>query len=226
MGRPRKDATTQEIRERLIEAMSNRLVHEPINAVTVASLIEEVGCNRSTFYYHFVNVAQLSEVALDAAVPVDIPLAVLSFIQKGIPPRKENLEGSDSRRTKADASDSEDGLSRSPLFASINIPDLVCQNSRKIDTLCAILNGPNAPLAQKQIKQRFWEEILPELGASLALNADDPKFRIVFEYASAGILALMAYRAETGFAYPVETFLQYLVPEIPTALLTILSQAD
>ena len=122
MGRPRKDATAQEIRERLIEAMSNRLVHEPINAVTVASLIEEVGCNRSTFYYHFVNVAQLSEVALDAAVPVDIPLAVLSFIQKGIPPRKENLEGSDSRRTKADASDSEDGLSRSPLFASINIP--------------------------------------------------------------------------------------------------------
>ena len=226
MGRPRKDTTTQEIRERLIEVMSNRLIHEPIDAVTVSSLIEEAGCNRSTFYYHFANVTQLSEVALDAAVPVDIPLAVLSFIQKGIPPRKEDLKGNDSHRTKADAPDREDGLLRSPLFASINIPDLVCQNSGKIDTLCAILNGPNAPLAQKQIKQRFWEEILPKLGASLALNADDPKFRIVFEYASAGILALMAYRAETGFAYPVETFLQYLVPEVPAALLTILSQAD
>lgn len=32
----------------------------------------------------------------------------------------------------------------------------------------------------------------------------------------------MAYRAETDFAYPVETFLQCLAPEVPAALLTVL----
>ena len=50
MGRPRKDATTQDVRERLIVAMADRLIREPASAVTVTSLIKEVGCNRSTFY--------------------------------------------------------------------------------------------------------------------------------------------------------------------------------
>lgn len=53
MGRPRKDATTQDVRERLIVAMADRLIREPASAVTVTSLIKEVGCNRSTFYYFF-----------------------------------------------------------------------------------------------------------------------------------------------------------------------------
>ena len=52
MGRPRKDATTQDVRERLIVAMADRLIREPASAVTVTSLIKEVGCNRSTFYYY------------------------------------------------------------------------------------------------------------------------------------------------------------------------------
>lgn len=34
----------------------------------------------------------------------------------------------------------------------------------------------------------------------------------------------MAYRAETGFAYPVETFLHCLAPEVPAALLAVLSE--
>lgn len=52
MGRPRKDATTQDVRERLIVAMADRLIREPASAVTVTSLIKEVGCNQRTFYYY------------------------------------------------------------------------------------------------------------------------------------------------------------------------------
>lgn len=66
MGRPRKDATTQDVRERLIVAMADRLIREPASAVTVTSLIKEVGCNRSTFYYYFADTEQLAEAALDA----------------------------------------------------------------------------------------------------------------------------------------------------------------
>lgn len=78
--------------------------------------------------------------------------------------------------------------------------------------------------AERHPKRRLLEEVLPELSESLPLSAEDPTFRIAFEYASGGILALMAYRAETGFAYPVEAFLQCLTPEAPIALLAVLSE--
>lgn len=105
-----------------------------------------------------------------------------------------------------------------------SIPDLVRRNSQSIDTLCAVLNGPNAALAQKRVKRRLLEDVLPDLDVSLPANDDDPTFRIVFEYATGGLLALMAYRAETDFAYPVETFLQCLAPEVPAALFAVLSE--
>ncbi|MDE8685294.1 hypothetical protein P0G11_12195, partial [Adlercreutzia rubneri] len=104
------------------------------------------------------------------------------------------------------------------------IPDLVQRNAQGIDTLCAVLNGPNAALAQKRVKRRLLEDVLPDLGVSLSSNTDDPTSRIVFDYATGGLLALMAYRAETGFAYPVETFLHCLAPEVPAALLDVLSE--
>lgn len=78
--------------------------------------------------------------------------------------------------------------------------------------------------AERHPKRRLLEEVSSELSESLPLSAEDPTFRIVFEYASGGILALMAYRAETGFAYPVEAFLQCLTPEVPIALLAVLSE--
>ncbi|MFR1167850.1 MAG: TetR/AcrR family transcriptional regulator [Adlercreutzia equolifaciens] len=196
MGRPRKDATTQDVRERLIVAMADRLIREPASAVTVTSLIKEVGCNRSTFYYYFADTEQLAEAALDAVVPVEFPGAALAH------------------PTGA--------FSLSP--ATPNIPDLVPRNAQGIDTLCAVLNGPNAALAQKRVKRRLLEDVLPDLGVSLSSNTDDPTSRIVFEYATGGLLALMAYRAETGFAYPVETFLHCLAPEVPAALLDVLSE--
>lgn len=93
MGRPRKDATTQDVRERLIVAMADRLIREPASAVTVTSLIKEVGCNRSTFYYYFADTEQLAEAIEAGSLPgqwsgevvvgrprlADEPLDVISF---------------------------------------------------------------------------------------------------------------------------------------------------
>lgn len=228
MGRPRKDATTQDVRERLIAAMADRLIREPASAVTVTSLIKEVGCNRSTFYYYFADTEQLAEAALDAVVPVEIPQALLSFVRQGATLRKAMLAGQGNNFGESSMIGAElDGrgmATEGEMVDGPSIPDLVRRNSQSIDTLCAVLNGPNAALAQKRVKRRLLEDVLPELDDVLPLDANDPTLRIVVEYASGGILALMAYRAEMGFAYPVETFLQCLAPEIPAALLAVLSE--
>ena len=42
------------------------------------------------------------------------------------------------------------------------------------------------------MKRRLLEDVLPDLDVSLPANDDDPTFRIVFEYATGGLLALMA----------------------------------
>ena len=228
MGRPRKDATTQDVRERLIVAMADRLIREPASAVTVTSLIKEVGCNRSTFYYYFADTEQLAEAALDAVVPVEIPRALLSFVRQGATLRKAMLAGQGNDFGESSTIGAElDGrgmATEGETVATPSIPALVQRNSQGIDTLCVVLNGPNAALAQKRVKRRLLEDVLPDLDVSLPANDDDPTFRIVFEYATGGLLALMAYRAETGFAYPVETFLHCLAPEVPAALLAVLSE--
>lgn len=224
MGRPRKDASAQDVRERLVAAMVDRLIREPVNAVTVASLIREVGCNRSTFYYHFSDVEQLAEKALDAVVPVEIPRALLMFVQQGASLGEGESEDSADSFNGGGMLEGEIASSSSTCTDAANIPELVKRSSRDIDMLCAVLNGPNAVLAQRRVKRRLMEDVLPTLSDSPFLCADDPKLRIVFEYASGGVLALMAYRAETGFVYPVETFLQCLAPEIPAALIDVLSK--
>lgn len=79
----------------------------------------------------------------------------------------------------------------SPLVPPLQtIPDLVQRNAQGIDTLCAVLNGPNAALAQKRVKRRLLEDVLPDLGVSLSSNTDDPTSRIVFEYATAAFWPL------------------------------------
>ena len=223
MGRPRKDGATQKVRERLISVMADRLIREPVDAVTVTSLIKEVGCNRSTFYYYFADTEQLAEAALDAVVPVEIPQALLSFVRQGATLRKAMLAGQGNNFGESSMIGAElDGrgmATEGEMVDGPSIPDLVRRNSQSIDMLCAVLNGPNAALAQKRVKRRLLEDVLPDLDVSLPANDDDPTFRIVFEYATGGLLA---YRAETDFAYPVETFLQCLAPEVPAALLTVL----
>ena len=234
MGRPRKDEATHKVRERLISAMADRLIREPVDAVTVTSLIKEVGCNRSTFYYYFADTEQLAEAALDAVVPVEIPRVLLSFVRLGASFREamaadvgRDSDGEEAARGESGESEmaaGEEAAGRPSGPRDLDLPDLVRRNSQSIDTLCAVLNGPNAALAQKRVKRRLLEDVLPELDDVLPLDANDPTLRIVVEYASGGILALMAYRAEMGFAYPVETFLQCLAPEIPAALLAVLSE--
>ena len=152
MGRPRKDGATQKVRERLISAMADRLIREPVDAVTVTSLIKEVGCNRSTFYYYFADTEQLAEAALDAVVPVEIPQALLSFVRQGATLRKAMLAGQGNNFGESSMIGAElDGrgmATEGEMVDGPSIPDLVRRTSQSIDMLCAVLNGPNAALAQ------------------------------------------------------------------------------
>ena len=157
--------------------------------------------------------------------PWEIPRALLSFVQLGASFREamaadvgRDSDGEEAARGESGESEmaaGEEATGRPSGPRDLDLPDLVRRNSQSIDTLCAVLNGPNAALAQKRVKRRLLEDVLSDLDVSLPANDDDPTFRIVFEYATGGLLALMAYRAETDFAYPVETFLQCLAPRSP-----------
>ena len=216
------------VRVGLISAMAYRLFRVPVDAVMLTSLIKEVGFNLSTFYYYLADTEQCAEAALDAVVPVEIPQALLSFVRQGATLRKAMLAGQGNDFGESSMIGAElDGrgmATEGEMVDGSSIPDLVRRNSQSIDMLCAVLNGPNAALAQKRVKRRLLEDVLPDLDVGLPANDDDPTFRIVFEYATGGLLALMAYRPETDFAHPVETFLQCLAPEIPAALLAVLSE--
>ena len=178
MGRPRKDGATQKVRERLISAMADRLIREPVDAVTVTSLIKEVGCNRSTFYYYFADTEQLAEAALDAVVPVEIPQALLSFVRQGATLRKAMLAGQGNDFGESSMIGAElDGrgmATEGEMVDGPSIPDLVRRNSQSIDMLCAVLNGPNAALAQKRAKRRLLEDVLPDLDVSKRRRSDVP----------------------------------------------------
>lgn len=215
MARPRKGSAGQDARGRLMSIMADRLAQELAGSITVTSLIRGAGCNRSTFYYHFADASQLVEETLDAVVPVEIPLAVIDFVRRG---------------ADAAQSGSADGGKHARIahFGAIpeGISSLLQHNTESVDLLCRILNGPNAALAQARVRQRLIEDVLPSLGIGMPADQDGARARIVFEYAVGGVLSLMAYRAETGFERPVEDYLECFIPEVPAALLRVLSRAQ
>lgn len=120
---------------------------------------------------------------------MEIPQALLSFVRQGATLRKAMLAGQGNDFGESSTIGAElDGrgmATEREMVDGPSIPDLVRRNSQSIDMLCAVLNGPNAALAQKRVKRRLLEDVLPDLDVSLPANDDDPTFRIVFEYATA-----------------------------------------
>lgn len=57
-------------KDRLAEALKQRLRVEPIEKVTVVSLTREVGVDRQTFYYHFTDVYAVLDYLCDREFPM------------------------------------------------------------------------------------------------------------------------------------------------------------
>lgn len=65
MGRPRKDGSEPEARQRLIDAFWTLLETNQLREVTVGMITSEAKCNRGTFYYHFADMDALISSAIE-----------------------------------------------------------------------------------------------------------------------------------------------------------------
>ena len=74
MGRPRKDSNAPEARKRLVDALWELLETRNVHEVTVGAVAERAGCNRGTFYYHFVDMDELVLTAIEGELLGEHPV--------------------------------------------------------------------------------------------------------------------------------------------------------
>lgn len=202
MGRPRKHSEEKPVRERLEHAMLTRMLDEPAGAITVRALIADAHCNRSTFYYHFNDIAEIADAALERAIPYELPLAIASMMV-----------------AYADAA------LPSQRFDEL-LHEYAAIDPEQVDTLCLLLNGPNSALAERKVRDAL-SDVYPSIVATLPGGGghDELALRVIFTYASSAILGLMAYRGSIGLSVSVERMIGAVAPEVPQALIACMRRA-
>ena len=65
MARPRKDSASPSAQQRLIDAFWELLKTYKVHEITISMLCGKIGCNRGTFYYHFENIDNLLQRAIE-----------------------------------------------------------------------------------------------------------------------------------------------------------------
>ncbi len=65
MGRPRKDSETLDAKERIYQAFWELLEDYNFHEITVGMIAAKAQCNRGTFYYHFDDINDLAEKAIN-----------------------------------------------------------------------------------------------------------------------------------------------------------------
>ncbi len=70
------------------ETFWNLLREKSFNQISVSEIVRRVGCNRTTFYYYFDNIEDMTKRVIEEAVPADIPAlaeacfeGALSFVE-------------------------------------------------------------------------------------------------------------------------------------------------
>jgi AcrR family transcriptional regulator len=68
MGRPRKDSAQPQAVIRLVDAFWTLLEDYLLKEITVSMVAAEAGCNRGTFYYHFDDMSELIDYAIEKEI--------------------------------------------------------------------------------------------------------------------------------------------------------------
>jgi AcrR family transcriptional regulator len=82
MARLAKLYDQRSARTRIEETFWELLKQKPLEQITVSELVRQVGCNRATFYYHFEDLNDLAERAIEEALPAEIPLLARTYFLK------------------------------------------------------------------------------------------------------------------------------------------------
>lgn len=78
MPRPRNDSQKPKARNALIESFWELLAEEPFQNISVRELCRRAEVNKNTFYYHFENIEELAQVAVDSALFRELGALLLS----------------------------------------------------------------------------------------------------------------------------------------------------
>jgi AcrR family transcriptional regulator len=75
MARPRKDQEQPDAKQRILDAFWELLEDNALQSITVAAISKKAHCNRGTFYYHFNDMDDLLNCAIESTL----------FEKKGVP---------------------------------------------------------------------------------------------------------------------------------------------
>ena len=85
MARPKKSDGNAHAKEMLTMACWELLEQMPYRKITVRALSARAGLNHNSFYYHFCNMEQLAEYALEVTIPREIGGQVIPrFLAEGV----------------------------------------------------------------------------------------------------------------------------------------------
>ena len=191
MARPKRDSGEIDVRSKLQSSALKFMQSKAIGSISVRELLEVVRCNRSTFYYHYRDMYELADEAIDAILPIEVVRVVFSMFfgnEAGFISDKSTMV----------------------YFSALE------SNKDKLDSISLLLNGPNASLVQEKIRVWIYQEFKESF--SIEGKEDPLGEQLVLEVGISCILGILAYRAKVGLDVPLEMFAHRLFPELPQAL--------
>ncbi|NMM97365.1 TetR/AcrR family transcriptional regulator [Bifidobacterium olomucense] len=193
MARPKTGE--QSAPEKMQDAFWTLLEQKPYAQITISDVTRMSGLNRSAFYYHYGNIPELAD---DAIASIYDDPDITAFIAHII--RQD--EGIDALRDYA--------------IANIINPQRVASIRR-----LALIAGPHGSTGlANQLKTHVIEIWLSALGCdSAALN---PGQRIILEFASSGILGVLAKAPEAFTPENIEWLSSSVLPTIVAQLINSL----
>lgn len=197
MARPKADE--QSATEKMQTAFWTLLEHKPYAQITISDITRESGLNRSAFYYHYANIPELADDAIAAIYEEpDITEFIMHVIRQD-----ESL----------------DGL-RDYALACLSSP----QRIRSIRRLSLIAGPHGSAGLAAQLKTHVVEIWLTVLGRNpTALN---PGQRMLLEFASSGMLGVLAKAPDLFTLENVEWLSHSIMPNIVSQLINSLKDND
>lgn len=110
MARPRRTDEKYATRDQLVSRFQELATQMPVDQISVRLIVDSVGCNKTTFYYHFRTLESLSDTALGA---MGIDGAVHVVVERMVGERRE-------AQPVTDESQLAESLDRLCVFASLN----------------------------------------------------------------------------------------------------------
>lgn len=81
MARPRKDSSQPGARQRIIEAYWKQATQRAFEDISVDQILKGASCNRTTFYYHFENLAAVRLEAEKKRLTVEILQGIVALLE-------------------------------------------------------------------------------------------------------------------------------------------------